>query len=266
MALDLTYFAATVSALLQIEPPALANPAGAAEVIAQARSAFGPAPVRRLLVFAPDAIGMHLADRCAQDFALLRQHAPVEVELRSVTPSITPVCFASLFTGAAPEVHGYQVYDKPVVTCDTIFDALRRAGLRVAIVAVQHSSIDLMYRERKIDYFIEQYDPQVTKRVLKLLQADEHDFILAYHQQYDDLLHQTEPFSAECLAACRSHAASFARLAQAAAQHWRGHRYALAVTPDHGAHFDESLGIGMHGTELPADLELRHFWGFGGPS
>ncbi|MBN2082934.1 alkaline phosphatase family protein [bacterium] len=266
MSLDLTYFAATVSRLLQIEPPALAAAGVAAEVIAEARSVHAGAPVQRLLVYAPDAIGVHLADRCTADFALIRQHAPVEVELYSVMPSITPVCFASLFTGAAPSVHGYQAYEKPIVRCDTIFDALLRAGKRVAIVTVQGSSIDLMYRERELDYFSEQYDPQVTKRALKLMEADKHDFILAYHQQYDDLLHQTEPFSAECLAACRSHAAGFARLAQAAAHYWQGYRYALAVTPDHGAHLDKATGRGTHGSDLPADQALKHFWGFGNPA
>jgi predicted AlkP superfamily phosphohydrolase/phosphomutase len=63
--------------------------------------------------------------------------APIEISLQSVTPPKTPVCFASLFTGAAPDQHGIRKYEKPVLKCDTLFDALIRAGKRGAIVAVR---------------------------------------------------------------------------------------------------------------------------------
>jgi hypothetical protein len=41
-----------------------------------------------------------------------------------------------------------------------------RAGRRVAIIAVKNSSIDLIFRERSLDYFFELYDTgrRVTRR------------------------------------------------------------------------------------------------------
>jgi hypothetical protein len=51
-------------------------------------------------------------------------------------------------TGAQPQVHGIQKKEKPVLTCDTIFDALIRSGKKIAIVAVKGSSIDLIFRKR----------------------------------------------------------------------------------------------------------------------
>src|SRR5258706_14345046 len=54
--------------------------------------------------------------------------------------------------------HGIKRYERPVLSCDTIFDALARAGKKVAIVAVRDSSIDLIFRERPIDYFSPTYD------------------------------------------------------------------------------------------------------------
>ena len=115
----------------------------------------------------------------------------VQVELRSMTPPKTPVCFASMFTGAPPEVHGIRKYERPVLTCDTLFDALARAGKRAAIVAVRDCSMDIIFRSRPIDYFTEDYDPQVTERALELVRDGNHDFIVAYNQEYDDTLHRT---------------------------------------------------------------------------
>jgi hypothetical protein len=37
-----------------------------------------------------------------------------------------------------------------VLACDTVFDALVRAGKKVAIVAVRDSSIDLIFRDLKL--------------------------------------------------------------------------------------------------------------------
>jgi hypothetical protein len=185
------------------------------------------------------------------------------VQLRAELPSKTPVCFASMFTGAAPAAHGIRQYDKPVLTCDTLFDTLLSAGRRVAIVAVKDSSIDLIFRQRELDHFSEDYDPEVTARTLALLEQNEHHFILAYHQEYDDTLHRTTPFGAEALEAARRHVAAFAELADAARECWRDHSHAIAFTPDHGAHIDPESGQGTHGLDLPDDLDVWHYWGLG---
>ena len=254
---DLTYLPATACALLGIAPPRLADPAVQPGILAAA----GDGPVERMLIYAPDAVGRHLLKRFNPEFDAVREHAPVELELTSMMPSYTPVCFASLFTGAAPEVHGIRKYEKPQLGCDTFFDALTRAGKRVALAAVADSSMDTIFRARDYDHFTETYDPHVTHRARKLIEAGEHDVIIAYHQQYDDHLHLTEPFSPEALHAFRLHLLSFSRLARHCARHWAGSSYALAFTPDHGAHYDAEKDMGNHGTDSPADQELTHFWG-----
>ena len=137
---------------------------------------------------------------------------------------------------------------------------------RVAIVTVRDSSIDLIFRQRELDHFSEDYDPEVTARTLALIERDVHHFILAYHQEYDDTLHRTTPFCDETLAAARRHVASFAELADAARMHWRDSCYAVAFTPDHGAHVDEGTGRGTHGSSLPDDLDVWHYWGLGAPA
>jgi predicted AlkP superfamily pyrophosphatase or phosphodiesterase len=187
--------------------------------------------------------------------------APIEVGITSVLPTYTPVCFSSMFTGALPEVHGIRMYEKPVLTCDTIFDALARAGKKVAIVAVLNSSIDLVFRNRKIGYYSEEYDPQVEARVLKILNEANYDFILAYHQEYDDLMHASTPRDPKALEAFRRHLRSFETLTSAFNERYASSNRVVAFTPDHGTHIDPDTGKGAHGTDSPEDVNISHFWG-----
>ena len=55
-------------------------------------------------------------------------NADLTLPLQTVMPSVTPVCFATMYTGAQPEVHGIQSYTKPVVKTDSVFDVLIRNG------------------------------------------------------------------------------------------------------------------------------------------
>jgi hypothetical protein len=171
------------------------------------------------------------------------------------------VSFASMFTGAAPEQHGITKYEKPVLQCDTVFDALARAGRRVAIVAVKGSSVDTIFRGRNVDYFSEDYDPQVTARTEALLKEGVHDVVLAYLQEYDDTLHRTTPFSPDALQAMRNNIAAFDHLCTILDRAWARHDRAILFCPDHGGHIDADTGRGTHGSPSPDDLEVLHFLG-----
>jgi hypothetical protein len=166
-----------------------------------------------------------------------------------------------MFTGQSPAVHGIQKYEKPVLRCETVFDRLVRAGKRVAIVAVQDSSIDRLFRERSLDYFSERYDQEVTETTLQLVTANEHDFVLAYHQEYDDILHRSTPRAPEAIEAMRRHVASFIRLAQAVEAAWRTRDRLLGFVPDHGGHIDPDTGKGTHGVDTAEDMDAQHFYG-----
>jgi hypothetical protein len=166
-----------------------------------------------------------------------------------------------MFTGAMPDSHGIIKYDKRVLTCDTIFDAFAREWKTSAIVAVRDSSIDRIFRDRGIDYLSETYDRQVTDRTLELIESGEHDLIVAYHQQYDDILHETGTRSAQALDALENHLASFVDMAQAVESYCAGHTWMIAFAPDHGAHTHLADGTGTHGEDIPEDMEIDHFYG-----
>ena len=252
---------------------------------------------QRVLVYAADAIGRVFLDNHPEMRKRLVAASDVQVELRSMIPPKTPVCFASMFTGAPPEVHGIRKYERPVLTCDTLFDALARRDMtaktgtvpqrvgrscsgglspvfatdpvpsrtrkRVAIVAVKDCSMDIIFRNRAIDYFSEEDDAAVLKRTLSLLSVDRYDFIVSYNQEYDDTLHRTRHDGPEALAAASRHVETFVRLSRAIEEHWAGHNRALLFVSDHGAHFDAAKGKSDHGEDIPEDMDVLHFWRFG---
>lgn len=250
----------TVCDLMGIERPRESQEEPISAVLTACRGADW-SRVERCLVYAPDAIGRSLLEREADMAMRLARVAPVVTPLRSVFPSKTPVCFATMFTGAPPRVHGIQAYERPILECDTLFDSLIRAGKRPGIVSVEGSSVDIIFRGRHMDYFSESYDGEVTERALDLIEADRHDFILAYHQAYDDILHETAPTAPEALAAVEYHIDAFIDMVVTARRRWEGRVGLVAFAPDHGAHLDPQTGMGTHGSTAPEDMNVLHFFG-----
>lgn len=225
--------------------------------------ALAPAAgVKKLLIYAPDAIGRQVIGKLPEIFSGLEAAGFAKVPVASVFPSKTPVCFASMFSGLQPAGHGIRSYEKPVLTCKTIFDALPPQGVRTAIVAVKDSSIDLIFRGREVDYYSEPDDSAATVRALELIAAGAHDCILVYHQEYDDLLHATDPWNDAALAAVKRHVRSFEELTAAFDKKWGGMPRAALFAPDHGAHIDPATGKGTHGAGSGPDMEVAHFWKF----
>ncbi len=253
---------ATLCDLMAIPRPKLANEPALDKVIESARKTLGGGKVEKCLVYCPDAVGTFLFDKCRGKFEPVLKIAPIRMPLRAVYPPKTPVCFASMFTGAEPKTHGITQYERPVLKCDTLFDSLVRAGKKTAIVAVADSSIDIIFRGRDIDYFTEKHDEGVTKRVSFLLDDNDYDFILAYHQEYDDALHATSPESEQALKALDNHISSFTEIAEKADNIWKGYNRTFLFAPDHGAHLDPDTQRGDHNQDIAEDMNVEHFFGF----
>jgi len=257
---SITSVAATIAELMGISPPAVTTSNCLQEAVNAAESQ-GVKQVDRCLIYAADAIGLQMYHKHRSFFDAMREYAPTAITLRSATPPITPVCYASMFTGAEPYVHGIQKKEKPVLACDTIFDALIRAGKKVAIVAVKGSSIDRIFRKRKIHYFSESGDQPVTQRTIEAIRSGRFDFIVAYHCEYDDVLHEKTPFCSEAVEAMRHHLQAFAELSETVDASWQHYRRMIWFAPDHGAHIDPHSGRGVHGDDIPADMQVQHYIG-----
>ncbi|MGQ0720786.1 MAG: hypothetical protein ACT4PE_04325 [Candidatus Eiseniibacteriota bacterium] len=261
MSSTIASLAPTVARLFGAAPPGLAGEPPLAAVLDGRERVMRGEPIERCLVFCPDALGAGIWGRCPELAGSVTKHAGLCVLLSSVLPPRTPVCFASMFTGGQPEQHGIRTYERPVLTCDTLFDALARVGRRTAIVAVERSSIDLIFRGRDIDYWSERYDAEVLERAITVVGDDRHDLVVVYQQEYDDRLHETEPFSEACLRAVERHVGAFVTLAETVSRAWRRHHRAVVFAPDHGAHFDPQTGRGDHGLDIAEDMEVSHWYG-----
>ena len=257
----ITVFTPTICELMQVDSPKTTQAHALPQVLGEAKNIFGEEPVEKCLIYAPDALGSFLLTKFSAEFNKIKEFAPITADLEAVMKSFTPVCFASMFSGALPETTGISKYEKPVLTIETIFDVLAKAGKKVALVAVKDCSIDVIFRQRDIEYYSEPYDEDVTKRTLELLKQNEVDVIVAYNQEYDDFLHKTEPFSNQCINAMHKHLKTFNLLAEAFNKYWSKYNRSITFTPDHGAHFDTLKNKGVHGTDMPEDLNVRHYWG-----
>jgi len=249
----------TICHLLGVKPPEDSGEAALDMVISTLEEKNFP--LEKCLIVAQDAIGAHLWKSHESELNKLLPLVPLRVPLQAAFPPVTPVCFASIFTGAQPDVHGIHSYTRPVLECDTLFDALARANKKVAIVSVRNSSIDMIFRNRDVTYFSEEDDQAVAERTLEVIHSDKYDVILAYQADYDDNLHKTEPFSEICIQALVRHVRDFRIMAAAANLHWKDKAHVVAFTPDHGAHIDPSTGKGDHGLDIPEDMDIFHCYG-----
>ena len=137
-----------------IDPPAAAEKPNEA-LISMIDSSLPGKKADRIFMFNPDAIPQWILQKYPLLFKGLGDNPDfLPVPLRTVMPSVTPVCFGTMYTGAQPSVHGIQKYEKPVIKLDSIFDALIRAGKKPIILATTNCSMSKIFLERDMDYFI----------------------------------------------------------------------------------------------------------------
>ncbi|NLF93853.1 MAG: hypothetical protein GX564_08190 [Oligosphaeraceae bacterium] len=254
-------FTPTLCGLWGLRPPTQSLGRAITAVQELGHSCFGAAgQLEKALVFCPDAIGDVLWEDYPGDFAPLTANSEVRIKCSTVMPSVTPVCFASIFSGAPPEIHGIQAYSKPVLTVETLFDVAAEAGKQVAIVSSNNCSIDKIFRDRKVDYFSLRNAEMSFEFTKLLLRNSDYDLIISYDGSYDSSLHKTGGRSGESLQAMRTSIARFVELAGLSDAIWGGFNRLLTFTPDHGGHDNPETGRGGHGTDVYDDMVVNHFY------
>lgn len=213
----------------------------------------------RIFMYNPDAIAEWIYRKYPALFKEMAQWADMELPFRTVMPSVTPVCFGTMYTGAQPEVHGIQAYIKPVITIDTLFDALIRAGKRPVIVADTTSSMASIYKNRDMDYFIYDTIEEVNAKAAELILEDKYDFLAVYNANYDALMHRYGPESVEALSELRANVEAFAMFSVLIKEHWKGHDALVGFAMDHGCHEIDG-GCGSHGLEMSEDMDIVHLY------
>lgn len=255
---SMTRFAATIAGCIGAEAPKQADKT-ISQVEDMVKNACGK-PVDRVLIYNPDAIGMWMYQKYTKEFSPLMTRVQMAVPIATVMPSVTPVCFGTMYTGALPEVHGIQTYEKPVIKIDSLFDSLARSGKKVALVAVADSSMAVIYAGRDIDYYFTPYDGEAVEKATQLINENNYDVVICYNQEYDDVMHESTPEAPDSYAAFNRHIDAFTMLADAARESWAGKDSLVVWATDHGTHVDEH-GLGNHGDYIEEDINVVHFFG-----
>ena len=226
-------------------------------------SVFGGEKADRVLMYNPDAIARWIYEKYRRFMADATEHAEVEVPLEAVMPSVTPVCFGTMYTGAQPQIHGIQNYEKPVIKIDTLFDAMLRAGKKVALITYGACSLGKIYLEREMDYFHFDFEKggeaAVNAKAAELILRDEHDFILIYNGNYDSVMHKFGPESPEALGELRANSHIFGCLSNLICENWKHHNTLAGFAMDHGCHEIDG-NCGSHGLAMDEDLHIVHLY------
>ena len=211
-------------------------------------------------MFNPDAIGQWVYEKYKHLMNEVVDKTDVKIPLCCVMPSVTPVCFATMYTGAEPEVHGIQSYTRPVVKTDSVFAALIRAGKKPCIVSTGNDSMSKIFLEREMDYFIVETPDEANEKAIELIKEDKYDLIAVYNGNYDGTMHRYGPESKESIDALKHNIKAFEALANAVKENWKNHKTLIGFAPDHGCHEIDG-GCGSHGLYMPEDMKIVHFYG-----
>ena len=263
--LKLTHFAPTIAFLTGVPAPTDGEQEVYKPLVSLCEEKTGKSQVEKILVYNPDAIGQFFFEKYKEKiFSPLAERAQMQVPFLTAFPSKTPVCFATMFSGADPSVHGINRYEKPVLKVDTLFDEWAKAGKKVALISKGGQSIPKIFANRPIDYYITNGDKESVDKAIELLQTSDYDVIEVYNQEYDDKLHITYPISLSCKRAAKHYVESYVRLYDAVKTYWKDYSSLLTFSPDHGAHRIGKVFIGTHGKNVPSDMNILHFFTFFG--
>ena len=220
----------------------------------------GGRKIDRAVIYNPDAVALWLYEKYNKKFVPAEECSDISIPLRSVMPSVTPVCFASMYSGVLPEKHGITKYMKPVLKCETLFDRMLAAGKKCAIVSTAGDSISKIFLERDMDYFIYPTEWQVNRKALKLIKEDKYDLIVIYNGNFDAAMHHHGPEAKKSLRVLDKNIAVYDKIIKAIRKYYGKHRVFYGFCPDHGCHEIDGKA-GSHGLDCYDDMEIIHFYG-----
>lgn len=213
----------------------------------------------RVFIYNTDGIGQWIFEKYPQFSDPVRKCTELELPMCSTIPPETPIAFGTMYTGAAPQVHGIVKYEKKRIDIDTLFDALARAGKKVALLSRSGYSMSVIFSERNIDYYFYDTWPEVNAKAVELVMQDEYDFILTYNAHYDDILHKKGPEHPDTLAQMHFNFQTYCMFDHMIRKHWKKHNVLIGTGMDHGCHEVED-GRGTHKLDIPEDRNIVHFY------
>ena len=256
--ISLETLAASLAYAMGIEPPVFAGDPNKA-LTDYVDQALAGKKADRVFIYNTDAIGQWLHEKYPDFVAGAYERMELQVPMITVDPPKTPIAFGTMYTGAAPAVHGIVKYEKKRIDIDTLFDALVRAGKKVALITRPRYSMAVIFSERPIDYYFCETWPDVNAKAVELIMKDEYDFILCYNANYDDVMHKKGPESPEALSQIFFNDWTFCMFDTLIKTHWKQHNVLIGTGMDHGCHELEP-GKGTHADNTPEDRNIIHLY------
>ena len=244
--------------IIGIDAPSNANTANE-ELISYTGNIFGSEKADRIFMYNPDAVAQWIYEKYPNLMKEAISRTELQLPMKTVMPSVTPVCFGTMYTGAQPSVHGIQKYEKPVIRIETIFDAFIKAGKKPVIIADSSCSIGKIFLEREMDYFIYDTYEEINAKACEIILEDKYDLVVVYNGNYDSLMHKHGPESVEALAELRANSRTFGMFDELIKKNWKNHNTLLGFAMDHGCHEIDG-NCGSHGLDMEEDLNIVHLY------
>ena len=149
-----------------------------------------------------------------------------------------------------------------MLTIDTFFDALVRAGKKVALITSGECSMSKIFLNRDIDYFHYEKGDSVARTnamAAEVILRDEHDVVIIYNGNYDSVMHKFGPESTEALGELRANSIDFATISALVDRNLGKHNTLVGFAMDHGCHEIDG-NCGSHGLDMPEDLNIVHLY------
>ena len=217
-------------------------------------------PADKVVLYHADAVGLYIWQKYTNYFASVYANTSLALPLLSTVQSVTPVAHASMYTGLDPAGHGIQTYIRPQLKCSTLYDEMIAQGKKPVILAQDDSTFLHIFKGREMDYYNEPNAELIQEKALELIRGGGYDLLSIHTFEYDDAAHHYGPESKEALNALAIEARGFMRIAEALRENKNGLRILLGYCPDHGQHLEPG-GNGAHGSKLPEDMNVVHFYG-----
>jgi predicted AlkP superfamily pyrophosphatase or phosphodiesterase len=247
---SMTCVTPTVATLLGLPIPAQATGDPIPAIIEALR------PAQRVAVIAPDALGLAIVAHWGAEMPFLASLLERNrVTLRAVMPTITPVNFATMVTGAERGVHGIGAFTDSFA-CETLFDVVRAHGGKSAGVGQKgYTGSELLGRSADLWGKAESNtDDEVESIALGFAASEGPQFLIVQLGSTDDVLHQYGPSSPRVVPKLRETDERLARMVE----RLTGLGYAVIIDADHGQH-DVETG-GSHGTDGDEDALVPCTW------
>ena len=217
---------------------------------------------KKIAIVATDGLGLFAWNQWKSNMPFFRSMLNRNsVVIRSIMPSITPVNFAAMVTGAELAVHGVEQMDK-TFECETIFDVLRKQGKRSAGIGLEkYTGSNLLGRHADIwGNGGNGSDADIERIVIEISENEAPDYLIAQLGIIDDVFHQYGPSSPSVVPMLQDTDLRLERLVK----HLNNLDYGVIILSDHGQHdVPDAVGYefrGVHGTNSDEDCLVPCTW------